>query len=80
MQIHLGLVRDCEFPVLLPGRQCWPAQERLVVHIFTWAEKIAGREIELVMSKEKGNAIISSDSGHSNIKVAMRKKSPSGIN
>ena len=55
-------------------------QKRLVVHIFTWAEKIAGREIELVMSKEKGNAIISSDSGHSNIKVAMRKKSPSAHN
>ena len=55
-------------------------QERLVVHIFTWAEKIARREIELVMSKEKRDTIISSDSGHSNIKVAMRKKSPSGIN
>ena len=41
---------------------------------------VARREIELMMSKEKRNAIISSDSGHSNIKVAMRKKSPSAHN
>ena len=56
MQVHLGgPERDFEFPVLLPGiRVDNVGQERLVVHIFTWAEKIARREIELVMSKEKG--------------------------